>query len=345
MDRSPDFSNILRVLDREKPIRPTIFEFFLNGDLYVAMANMSAQKIAEEKSKAFGEQRIKMQGFFGAGYDYACIMPEGSTSFFFPLKERHQQKTLSMNELSLIADQNGFDAYSWPDPDLCDYSVFDVLSSELPKNARFIAYGPCGVLENAMAIVGFENLCVMAMTDPDFTQKIFDAIGSRLLRYYEICLTFKSVGACIVNDDWGFKNQTMLSPDQMRRYVIPWHKKIVKAIHDANRPALLHSCGNLEAVMDDIIDDIGFDGKHSYEDAILPVEQAYDRYNKRIAIMGGIDVDFLIRSPIEDIRARASAMIKHTNGCTGWALGSGNSIPAYVPQDKYRAMVEVVTKA
>ena len=343
MERQPDFDNLRRVLNRERPSRPTLFELFLNWDLYAAMAGVSPTSAAGEKDGAIRELRMEMRGFLGAGYDYASIAPRGPKAFSFPLKERHSEKTLSLNELSMITDQASFDSYPWPNPDKCDYSVYDILGKELPRGAKFVTYGPMGVLENAIAMVGFENLCVMTMTEPDFAKKIFDAVGSRLLRYYEICLTHASVGAAVVNDDWGFKGQTMLAPDQMREYVVPWHKKIVKAIHDTGRPAIMHSCGNLEAVFDDIIDEIGFDGKHSYEDTILPVEQAYDRYGSRIAILGGLDVDFLIRSTVQDIRARASAMVKHTNGCTGWALGSGNSIPAYIPQEKYQAMIGVVT--
>ena len=147
------------------------------------------------------------------------------------------------------------------------------------------------------------------------------------------------MGACIGNDDWGFKNQTMLSPDDMRRYVLPWHADLVKVIHDAGKPAVLHSCGNLEAVMDDVIDDIGYDGKHSYEDTIMPVEEAYERWGQRIAILGGIDVDFLVRHSLADVRERAQGLLSMSADRGSYGLGSGNSIPSYVPQDKYLAMI------
>jgi uroporphyrinogen decarboxylase len=113
---------------------------------------------------------------------------------------------------------------------------------------------------------------------------------------------------------------------------------MVKAIHAAGKPAILHSCGQLEGVMDDIIDDIGFDAKHSYEDTILPVEQAYDRYGSRIAILGGIDVDFICRSTPDAVFERARRLLDKT-GCKGYALGSGNSIPYYVPDEGWAAMV------
>jgi uroporphyrinogen decarboxylase len=180
----------------------------------------------------------------------------------------------------------------------------------------------------------------MLYEDKDLVKEIIDNIGSRLVKHYEILGGFDAVGAMISNDDWGYKTQPMLTPAQMREYIIPWHKKIVQAIHNAGRPAILHSCGNLELVMDDIIDDIGFDGKHSYEDVICPVEEMYDRYHDRIAILGGIDVDFLCRSTPEEITKRSRALVEMGMRGGGYALGSGNSIPEYVPQENYLAMIK-----
>jgi uroporphyrinogen decarboxylase len=171
---------------------------------------------------------------------------------------------------------------------------------------------------------------------------IFDAVGQRLVRYYEICAAYESVGALIVNDDWGFKTSTMLSPADMRRYVFGWTKKIVEAIHKTGKPAILHSCGNLERVMDDIIDDMKFDAKHSFEDVIIPIEQAYEKWGGRIAILGGIDMDFMCRSTPEQIRQRCQAMLMKTATKGGYALGTGNSVPEYVPFDNYIAMIDCV---
>ncbi len=71
------------------------------------------------------------------------------------------------------------------------------------------------------------------------------------------------------------------------------------------------------------------------------MEEAYDRWGKGIAILGGIDVDFLCRRTPAEIFARSRALIEKT-GCIGYALGSGNSIPDYVPPENYIAMNKAV---
>lgn len=277
-----------------------------------------------------------MKAFHNAGYDYVTVIG----GFNFPSREKHRESSISLNESPLIVDRDSFNAYQWPDPDRADYSVFDIVSKNLLEGMKIIAFGPGGVLENVIKLCGYDNLCMMLADDPQLVGEIFEAVGSRLNRYYEIIgNSFEKVGAMISNDDWGFKTQTMLSPEDMRKYLFPWHKKIVETIHKSGRPAILHSCGNLEKVMDDIIYDMKYDAKHSYEDSICSVEKAYEMWGAKIAILGGIDVDFLCRSDIDKIKERARKMLALSSERGAYALGSGNSIPDYVPDEKYLAMI------
>ena len=96
--------------------------------------------------------------------------------------------------------------------------------------------------------------------------------------------------------------------------------------------------------MEDIIEDIKYDGKHSYEDVILTVEEAYEKWGGRIAILGGIDLDFVCRSTPEQIKARAKAMLERTKERGGYALGTGNSVPEYVPWENYFAMISAINE-
>jgi len=324
----PRFENLLKVLRREVPDRPTLFEFFMNEPLYRRLTGVP---------KPEGDVLPWLtEAFRRAGYDYVT---HGGSDFGFPAGAKHREQSVSLNEAPVITDRATFEGYSWPEPDDRDYSSLEKIAAYLPDGMKVIVPGPSGVLENAINLVGFDNLCYMISDDPDLAQDVFDAVGSRLVRHYEIAAAFESVGACISNDDWGFKTQPMLSPAQMRRYVFPWHKRIVATIHAAGKPAILHSCGNAELIMDDMVDDIGFDGKHSYEDTIQPVEEAYERYGGRIAILGGIDVGFICRSTPEEVYRRSKAMLERASGRGGYALGTGNSVPEYVPDEGYFAML------
>ncbi len=324
----PNFENLLAVLRCENPSRPTLFEFFLNERLY--------RRLTGHPDSTPINPFLVAEAFRRAGYDYVTFLVPGMR---FPQRPHASLASHSLNDGTMITDRASFEAYPWPDPDAADYDMIEALGRALPTGMKIIAYGPGGVLENAVAIVGFENLCCMLADNPELATDVFEAIGARWLRFYERCLEYPAIGAIIGNDDWGFKTQPMLSPADLRRHVFPWHRKMVSAAHAAGRPAILHSCGNAAEIMEGIIEDLKYDAKHSYEDAIQPVEEAYEQYGARIAVLGGLDVDFLIRSSPQAVYKRAAAMLDRADRRGGYALGTGNSVPAYVPDEHYFAMI------
>jgi len=297
----PDFENMLLVLDKKKPKRPVLFELFMNAPLYERLAG---RKAPDDTPLEMG--KLTIDAYAAAGYDYATV---SASDFYFPLGERHFGKTISINEGVLISDMKSFEEYPWPDPDNFDYGRLKTFGEHMPEGMKLMVMGPGGVLENVTLLMGYDNLCYALFEEPELVRMMFDVVGSRLLKYYENSVGYDSVGMLMSNDDWGFKTQTFLSVDDMRKYVFPWHKKITEAGHKAGKPVLLHSCGYMSDVMEDIIEDMRYDGKHSYEDAILPVEKSYERWGGRNAILGGVDMDYLINVPDEDIRKRCGALL------------------------------------
>ena len=330
--REACFENLLQVLGRGVPERVPLFEFILNQRLYPQYSGYSTEPgwgtLAWARMAAIANMRL--------GYDYACMV---GSSFAFPAKPVESKASRSMSDMAIIVDRASFDAYVWPDPDACDYSGISTVAGELPVGAKVIVYGPGGILENVMALAGYEGLCYLLADDPQLVEDLFNEVGTRFVRFYANCLRECGIGAILHCDDWGFKSQTMLPTALMRQYVFPWHQQIVADVHAAGYPAMLHSCGNLEDVMEDVIEVMRYDGKHSYEDTICPVETMYERYQGRIAILGGIDVDFLCRATPAEVSARARALLQRSAERGGYALGSGNSIPAYVPDENYFAMI------
>jgi uroporphyrinogen decarboxylase len=328
--RQPDFDNLLAVLRRQAPKRWTLFEYFMND-------NLARDIISDYSGKSWIEQQIAM--FTNAGYDYVTI--SDSFGFSFPNKRSSMDgsSTISINRGFMFTDRESFEAYEWIEPEDCDYSALDEYAQKMPKGMKAMINGPGGVLENAIALAGYENLCYMIVDDPELAHEVFAAVGGRLARYYDIAAAHPAVGAVMCNDDWGFKTQTMLSPGQMREYVFEWHKKVSDIGHKHGKPVILHSCGALFDVYEDITGWLGFDGKHSYEDVIEPVEMAYERLHGSIAVLGGMDMDFVCRSTPDEVYSRACAMLERTRGKGGYALGTGNSVPAYVPLANYYAMI------
>ena len=92
--------------------------------------------------------------------------------------------------------------------------------------------------------------------------------------------------------------------------------------------------------MEELISEVGIDAKHSFEDTIERVEDAKKSYGRHIAVLGGIDVDFLCRATEEQIRLRTRRTIESCQPGGGWCLGTGNSVANYIPLDNYLAMLD-----
>ncbi len=278
-------------------------------------------------------------GFAAAGYDFATLPIWALDMLSFPKPARDTQRSVGMAHGGVITDRQSLEAYAWPDAENGGYEALDLAATFLAPGQKIIISGPGGVLENVADLAGYEDLVLLIEDDPAAAKALFDNVGSRLLRFYEKVVGHPAVGAVIVNDDWGFKTQPFFPLETMREYVFPWQIEIVERIHGAGKPAILHSCGNLEPLWDDILDRIRIDAKHSFEDTILPVEAAYERFCGRMAILGGLDVNFLCCSTPGEIDNRCRSMLDRSASSGGYALGSGNSIPYYVPHENYLAML------
>jgi len=203
---------------------------------------------------------------------------------------------------------------------------------------KLIPFSLDGILENTISVIGYESLCFLLYEDIKLVTDVFAEVGKRIRSYYDRLTQFAEVGAILLNDDWGFASQTMINPKYLRSFVFPWYKDIVATAHARGKAAILHSCGYYQEILPDIIA-IGFDGRHSYEDKIVPVEQAYEDLNGKLAVLGGIDVGFMANAAPDEIYMRCRAMLEQTRTRGGYALGSGNSIPDYISNKNYLALL------
>ncbi len=233
----------------------------------------------------------------------------------------------------------------WPEGDAAfDYPMFEALSRLVPEGMKIIGGASGGPFEHASFLMGLEPLSMAMYDNPEFVQRFFERIGTTLVEIASRLVKLEKIGIYRFGDDLGYKTATMLSPAQLRKYVFPWSKKVVAAVHQGGKPFLLHSCGQLEKVMDDLIDDVKIDAKHSFEDVIMPVTEVKRRWGDRVAILGGIDVDFLCRHSPAEIMERTKRTMEICSKGGGYALGTGNTVANYVPVDNYLAMIRAAAE-
>lgn len=334
--REPDFErNLAKVLKKEKPENPTLFEFLLSEKAEEVLSGYRLKSDSEE-------ERIKRRIYacLNAGYDFVPVLPSGL--LFEQSSHQSGKETYSLNEGGLITDRESYEKYKWPDMEAVSYRYLEVAKKYLPDGMKVLSCFPNGILENVIGICGYENLCFMLADDREPAAEIFRQVGSRLEKYLKNTLDFDCVGMTFCNDDWGFKQSTMISHNDLREFVYPYYRETARATHEKGKYIGMHSCGNSDGIFEELYGVIGFDGKHSYEDVIMPVEEAYEKYKGKIAVLGGIDVDFICRHSEKEIADRCRHMLEISENYGGYALGTGNSVTRYMPLEKYFALLKVV---
>jgi uroporphyrinogen decarboxylase len=231
-----------------------------------------------------------------------------------------------------------FETFPWPRPEAADFSVLDYYERHLPADMR--VYHTVHLWETVRDLFGFENFCYTLYDDPALVDAVIERTGKFYLAMARACCDYACYGMLYVSDDLGYKTATMLPPADLRRLILPWHKRFAELAHARGKLVFLHSCGQMYDLMDEYIDDVKIDAKHSFEDVIMPVTEAKRRYGVRLTLLGGMDVDFLARADEASIRARTRDYLDLCMPGGGYFLGTGNWVTHYIPLDNYLAMLD-----
>jgi uroporphyrinogen decarboxylase len=339
---TPDYRRLLTALRRGVPDRVPFIELY--ADPYVQLAALEDWPQADtlpQGGDAFLDAHIRAQYYLG--YDYLTA----DVPYAFTGVLRHDtidpsgtRRNFLDIEHAPIQSREDFERYVWPALDQVDFSALDYCAAHLPDGMRVLAGLGGGPLEWGMWMLGPERYCTMVYDDPELIEELTARISAHQAEVCAAVAAHPAVFAVSTGDDWGFRTQTFLSPARMCDLIFPAVKRLVDIAHAHGKPFILHSCGNLTEVMDGLIDEVGIDGKHSFEDAVMPMAEVKARWGRRVALMGGIDIDTLTRADEPTLRAHVRGVLHACAPTGGYALGSGNSIPNFIPPRNLRIMLE-----
>jgi len=234
-----------------------------------------------------------------------------------------------------------FEKYNWPSLKELDLWPFEFVSRNLPEGMGIFASFSSGVFEIlSNELFGLETLCYLIYDNPDLVEAAANKVGETIYRAYKNIIGLDNLVGFFQPDDMGFKTSTLLSPDILRKYILPWHKKFAKLAHENGLIYILHNCGYCEPIMEDLIEDVRIDAKHSFEDTVMPVTEFKKKYGDRVAAVGGVDVNKLCRLEEKKLRQYIRNILDKCMLGGGYALGSGNSITNYTPVENYLIMLD-----
>jgi len=335
LTREPDFAQFLKILTRTgAPAHLPFYEHYVSPGFVARRTETAFDRMTMDTP---GYWEIYVDFWLGMGYD--CIPMEISLNC--PLPVGHGGLSEESEAKVVIRSWEDFERYPWPDTaHPIDFSHFDTVAGLLPDGVKIVGGVGAGPYEWASMMMGTIGLSYALADEPELVEAVFDTIGALHHSADRQLATMDAIGALRQGDDLGFKTSTFLSPDLLRRLVFPTYMKMVAEAHANGKPFILHSCGNLQAVYDDLIDGCHIDAKHSFEDIILPVEEFKTQYGARVTPLGGLDVDVICRSSEADLRAYTRRKIEQCYTDGYWALGTGNSLTNYMPVENYLTVLD-----
>lgn len=333
LTRQPDFDQFLKVLWRSG--RPDHLPFYE----HIASAEFIATRTETDFPRLPHDEYWKTYVDFWLGMGYDCVPMEVGPRL--PLPEGHHALSEGSEAQVVIRNREDYEKYPWPDEsNPIEFSHFETVAKLLPDGAKIVGGVCAGPYEWVSRMMGTIGLSYALIDDPELVAEVFRRVGSLHISAVRQLSTMDAIGALRQGDDLGFKTSTFLSPELLREHVFPIYKRMVAHAHEQNKPFILHSCGNLAEVYDDLIDDCKIDAKHSFEDIILPVSEFKKQYGSRVTALGGLDVDVICRSTIDEVKAYARKQIEQCFADGFWALGTGNSLTDYMPVENYIAVLE-----
>lgn len=337
----PDYTNILKVLYNEKPSYLPLYEHNIDEPF---IGKFLGQEINSEGKKGKElEEHYRIVCDFWKNNTYDAMSYEAKICEIYP-----DHGAILGGRLGPIQNRDDFDKYPWDDIPKIFIEAYkphlDALTKVMPQGMK--AYGGCGygIFESAEDLVGYESLCLMQYLDPDLFRDLFIRIGDLYMTLWKWVLDNYSelFVFCRMGDDLGYRTSTMLEPTTIVLHILPQHKRVIDLVHSYGKKFLLHSCGNIFSIMDDILAN-GIDAKHSNEDQIAPFTEWIKRYNDKIGLFGGFDMNELIQNPYDVVYEKVLREGSEFRAMTkGYGLGSGNSIPDYMSVEGYTAMIDAV---
>ncbi len=338
----PDYRNIVKAARNVKPERIPLYEHIISPEIMEEVLDNNFKELYH------GDKRDKLQYFknickFYQKMGYDTVSFERVITSVMP-----ESGALEGGVEGVIKNREDFENYPWEDIVTLFFENFSedyqLLKKVMPKGMKAIGGAGNGVFECVQDVVGYEQLCLISVDDPDLYRDLFSKTGEIILSVWEELLKRYSdmFAVCRMGDDLGFKSSTLISVDDIKQYLIPQYTRIIEEIHSYDIPFLFHCCGNIFPVMNDLIEKAGIDAKHSNEDQIAPFVEWIDRYGEKIGNFGGVDTDHLCRKSETEIKKEVIEIFNYAKNDKGVAFSSGNSIPDYVPVEGYLAMVETV---
>lgn len=257
-------------------------------------------------------------------------------------KSSHSQK----GPFADCEDVREVDAFKWPD---ARELHFGETLDNLKKSGDMYRLSGFWIpfYHNCMDLFGMEDYMVKMHTHPEIVHAVTDRVCTY---YYEANERFLSEAGDLVDgyffgNDFGTQSNLICGPDQFNTFIMPWFRRFTQQGHDHGHQVILHSCGSIYSVIDDLID-AGVDCLHPLQAraAHMDAETLAAEFKGQIAFMGGVDTQELLVHGSPDDVGRDVERVKGLLGPNLIVSPSHEALLPNVSPENVQAMAQAATR-
>lgn len=234
-------------------------------------------------------------------------------------------------------------------PNLCDSSIFERIESEARKlskqNYAIMLDGGPGLFEYSCWLRGTEEFMVDMISNPEFASTLLEKICELRVEFMEKLLNIVGKYVQIVGegDDLASQNGLLISPELYRKFIKPYHKKLLSSIRKRTEAYIFfHSCGSIYPLIRDLME-IGVDILNPVQVSAkdMDTKKLKEEFGHRLTFWGGCDTQKILEfGSVNDVKKEVKRRIHDLAPGGGFVFAQVHNIQRRTPSENIIAMFE-----
>lgn len=209
-----------------------------------------------------------------------------------------------------------------------------------PAAVPAVVAGVRGPFSSAWMLMGLEQMSYALADYPELLDDIF-RVTADFWAIAGLAAFRAGADAIVIHDDQGSNTATFFAPARWRQLVLPHLARQIATLRAAGAPVILHSCGNINAILPDLVA-TGINGLNNLQRAArMDLAAVKAAYGPKLCLIGNVDATNLMpaATPAE-VEAAVRECLRIASPGGGYILATDHSFHEGIPVENVLAFIE-----